>query len=246
MGNRKHSQVATTMLLLLLLAAASISLGALLAPTALPLPLHRLTPCVRMDLAAGDGDTEPNRLEQRSMRKDPLERLSTPQAVNERITSDQPSVLFFGARWCASCRALQNRMRRLAGSTANVFFVDHGESKEAFEEHEISAVPTFAFFERGALTERWSRVTHREWRALEEAILLRAAPRAGIHVNRAQGCSLQNPCITCPMSHVRGTPATQAPLRRATASPYPPPCIMFTIAGSDTQTHRPHTGNIWN
>merc|ERR1712110_289948 len=171
----KHFQERTTMLLLLLLlSAASISLGALLAPTVLPQPLDRITPCPRMDLAAGDTDTEPTHLEQRSVRKDPLERLSTPQAVNERITSDQPSVLFFGARWCASCRALHNRMRRLAGSTANVFFVDYDESKEAFEEHEISAVPTFAFFESGALTERWSRVTHREWRALEEAIRLRA------------------------------------------------------------------------
>jgi len=165
---------------LLMLLSALPSPGALLAPTAVPQPQCRRTPCTQMDLAANDAAPSQLRrtaqhdpLDRRIAQHDPLERLRTPQAVNERITSAEPSILFFGARWCASCRALQNRLKRLAA--ANVFFVDYDESKETFEEHEISAVPTFSFFdERGALTEQWSRVTHRDWRELEEAIRMRA------------------------------------------------------------------------
>jgi len=77
------------------------------------------------------------------------------------------SVVLFGSKQCAACRALLPRTRRLAAARRDVRFFSLESSKttaEAFQFHEITAVPTFIVFDgAGAILEMRAGLALSDW-----------------------------------------------------------------------------------
>ena len=84
------------------------------------------------------------------------------------------SVVLFGSKQCAACRALLPRTRRLAAARRDVRFFSLESSKttaEAFQFHEITAVPTFLVLDAsGAILETRAGLTLAEWPAFRSHV----------------------------------------------------------------------------
>eukprot|EP00429_Kryptoperidinium_foliaceum_P061945 CAMPEP_0176078424 /NCGR_PEP_ID=MMETSP0120_2-20121206/39218_1 /TAXON_ID=160619 /ORGANISM="Kryptoperidinium foliaceum, Strain CCMP 1326" /LENGTH=98 /DNA_ID=CAMNT_0017412169 /DNA_START=236 /DNA_END=532 /DNA_ORIENTATION=+ len=68
------------------------------------------------------------------------------------------SVLYFTATWCPPCKAIKPVYEELAKKYTEVAFgkVDVDDNSDAAVEFEISAVPTFVFFDGEVPVERFS------------------------------------------------------------------------------------------
>jgi len=84
------------------------------------------------------------------------------------------SVVLFGSKQCAACRALLPRTRRLAAARRDVRFFSLESSKataEAFQYHEITAVPTFLVLDAsGAILETRAGLALAEWPAFRSHV----------------------------------------------------------------------------
>ena len=104
--------------------------------------------------------------------------LPSPEELRAAVTASACevgiSVVLFGSKQCAACRALLPRTRRLAAARRDVRFFSLESSKttaEAFQFHEITAVPTFLVLDAsGAILETRAGLALAEWPAFRSHV----------------------------------------------------------------------------
>jgi thioredoxin 1 len=81
-----------------------------------------------------------------------LDATATFRQVNKK------SILYFTATWCPPCKAIKPLYEKMAKEYPDVAFgkVDIDDNGDAATEHNISAVPTFIFFDGEDVIERFS------------------------------------------------------------------------------------------
>lgn len=83
-------------------------------------------------------------------------------------------VVFFGARWCSTCRALQPRLRRLAASRPGVQFYSLTHRPvlaDVFAQHNVTEVPSIRVFDAsGELVDGTSFSSPLEMRQFEKRL----------------------------------------------------------------------------
>ncbi len=79
-------------------------------------------------------------------------------SVEKFLTVNHKAVLYFTATWCPPCKAIKPIYEELAKKYPQVAFgkVDVDDNSDAATEFEISAVPTFVFFDGEDAVERFS------------------------------------------------------------------------------------------
>lgn len=98
------------------------------------------------------------------------------KAVSGTCSGSGLSVVFFSSRQCAACRSFLPRLRRLAATTGDgttrFFHMEHSaRTKEAFQYHEVTEVPTFILFDGdGNLVASKSGLSPSDWGAVRMLI----------------------------------------------------------------------------
>mmetsp|Transcript_53084 Transcript_53084/g.128835 ORF Transcript_53084/g.128835 Transcript_53084/m.128835 type:complete len:152 (+) Transcript_53084:130-585(+) len=80
------------------------------------------------------------------------------EATEKFSQLNHKSVLYFTATWCPPCKAIKPLYEELSDKYGDVAFgkIDVDENSEAAAEFNISAVPTFVFFDGEEQIERFS------------------------------------------------------------------------------------------
>jgi thioredoxin 1 len=75
---------------------------------------------------------------------------ATPEAIQQALTSGQPTVIDIGARSCIPCKKMAPILESLANTyrgKASVLFVDLHEDEEAAKTLRVQMIPTQIFFD---------------------------------------------------------------------------------------------------
>lgn len=73
--------------------------------------------------------------------------------LQEVLTSNQKVVVQYGANWCGNCKIMLPKFKKFARETEGVEFVyvDAEKFPESRKLANVNNLPTFAYFEKGAL-----------------------------------------------------------------------------------------------
>ena len=98
--------------------------------------------------------------------------LSDQDATEKFRKLNHKSILYFTATWCPPCKAIKPVYEEMSGKYAGVAFgkVDVDDNSDAALEFEISAVPTFVFFDGEDAIERFSGADTKKLESLVEAL----------------------------------------------------------------------------
>lgn len=79
---------------------------------------------------------------------------ATIDLVNEALGSNQPTVLYFSAAWCAPCRSLGPKMDEMANLTPNINFlkVDVDTQRELAAKYGVMSIPQAFLITNGGTT----------------------------------------------------------------------------------------------
>lgn len=95
-------------------------------------------------------------------------------AIRSGCTDGGLTVVLFGSKQCASCRAMLPRTRRLAAALPCVrfFYVEHGPSTEdAFLWYEVTKAPSFIIFDgQGEIVDSKSGLSPSDWGDFRKAV----------------------------------------------------------------------------
>ncbi|GAX15563.1 hypothetical protein FisN_3Hh030 [Fistulifera solaris] len=78
-----------------------------------------------------------------------VQKLADSNAVEDFRNLNSKAVMYFTASWCGPCKAISPMYQEMATKYTDIAFgkVDIDENADSSMEYEISAVPTFIFFE---------------------------------------------------------------------------------------------------
>ena len=98
--------------------------------------------------------------------------LSDLEATEKFRQLNHKSVLYFTATWCPPCKAIKPLYEEMATKYKDVAFgkVDVDDNSDAALEFEISAVPTFVFFDGEEVIERFSGADSNQLLSLVEKL----------------------------------------------------------------------------
>ena len=80
--------------------------------------------------------------------------LKTDDQLTAMLATGSPSVVLFAAKWCAACRRVEARMKRLARGRPGISFLIVHHSKltsDMFESHGVSQLPLLKTFDENGL-----------------------------------------------------------------------------------------------
>ncbi|GAX19095.1 hypothetical protein FisN_3Lh030 [Fistulifera solaris] len=78
-----------------------------------------------------------------------VQKLADSSAVEDFRNLNSKAVMYFTASWCGPCKAISPMYQEMATKYTDIAFgkIDIDENADSSMEYEISAVPTFIFFE---------------------------------------------------------------------------------------------------
>ncbi len=79
--------------------------------------------------------------------------ITTEQQFTDIINTSTFVVIDFFATWCGPCKMISPQLEKLSHQYKNVVFikVDVDEFEDIASDHQVSAMPTFLFYKKGAL-----------------------------------------------------------------------------------------------
>jgi len=84
--------------------------------------------------------------------------LSSMEAVQEKLSSEQWILLVFTATWCGPCHAMKPFVESLRTTypVVSVFYIDVDAAEEVSQAFQIDSMPTYCLFRNKALVNRFS------------------------------------------------------------------------------------------
>lgn len=84
--------------------------------------------------------------------------LSSMEAVQEKLSSEQWILLVFTATWCGPCHAMRPFVESLRTTypVVSVFYIDVDAAEEVSQAFRIDSMPTYCLFRGKALVNRFS------------------------------------------------------------------------------------------